>query len=88
MTGPGRAVRVCGVGHVALDMVFEVERIPQEPVKVAARALRRVVGGMTANACVAAARLGAGAQLVLRLGLPADHQGEDGDAEHALAAVH
>jgi sulfofructose kinase len=59
MRGLERAVRVCGVGHVALDMVFEVERIPQEPVKVAARALRRVVGGMTANACVAAARLGA-----------------------------
>lgn len=66
MTGPGRAVRVCGVGHVALDMVFEVERIPQEPVKVAARALRRVVGGMTANACVAAARLGA----TVRFGSP------------------
>ena len=59
MTAAARAVRVCGVGHVALDMVFEVERIPQEPVKVPARALRRVVGGMTANACVAAARLGA-----------------------------
>jgi sulfofructose kinase len=66
MTGPARAVRVCGVGHVALDMVFELERIPQEPVKVPARVLRRVVGGMTANACVAAARLGA----AVRFGSP------------------
>ncbi len=66
MTAAGRAVRVCGVGHVALDMVFELERIPQEPVKVPARALRRVVGGMTANACVAAARLGA----AVRFGSP------------------
>lgn len=66
MTAAGHAVRVCGVGHVALDMVFEVERIPQEPVKVPARALRRVVGGMTANACVAAARLGA----AVRFGSP------------------
>jgi sulfofructose kinase len=66
MRAAGRAVRVCGVGHVALDMVFEVERIPQEPVKVPARALRRVVGGMTANACVAAARLGA----AVRFGSP------------------
>ena len=66
MTAAARAVRVCGVGHVALDMVFEVERIPQEPVKVPARALRRVVGGMTANACVAAARLGA----AVRFGSP------------------
>ena len=66
MRGPAHTVRVCGVGHVALDMVFELERIPQEPVKVPARALRRVVGGMTANACVAAARLGA----AVRFGSP------------------
>jgi sulfofructose kinase len=66
---------VAGVGHVALDLVFEVDTIPQQPVKVAARALRRVVGGMTASACVAAARLGA----EVRFGSPV---GDDDAAAH------
>jgi sulfofructose kinase len=65
-TDPRLPVRVRGVGHVALDLVFEVGQIPHEPVKVAARGLRRVVGGMTASACVAAARLGA----AVRFGSP------------------
>jgi sulfofructose kinase len=71
-------VRVRGVGHVALDLVFEVGRIPQEPVKVAARGLKRVVGGMTASACVAAARLGA----AVRFGSPVG----DDDAVAAFEA--
>lgn len=75
---PRPAVRVRGVGHVALDLVFEVGRIPQEPVKVAARGFKRVVGGMTASACVAAARLGA----AVRFGSPVG----DDDAVAAFEA--
>ena len=71
MIDDGRPPRIAGVGHVALDMVFELDTIPQQPVKVAARALRRVVGGMTANACVAAARLGA----TMRIVPSSDHHG-------------
>lgn len=54
-----RGVRVVGVGHVALDHLFSVETLPTQAVKQPALRHRTVVGGMTANACVAAARLGA-----------------------------
>ena len=59
-----RPVRLVGVGHVALDHVFEVDALPVSPTKMAAHQYRRLVGGMTANAVVAAARLGASASLV------------------------
>ena len=59
-----RAVRVVGVGHVALDHVFEVDTLPAAATKVTARHYRCSVGGMTANAMVAAARLGAQAAMV------------------------
>ena len=77
----GRIPRIAGVGHVALDMVFELDTIPQQPVKVAARALRRVVGGMTANACVAAARLGA----QVRFGSPVGDDDAVADFEQHFA---
>ena len=48
-----------GVGHVALDLVFGVESLALSPVKHRARSHVQVVGGMTASACTAAARLGA-----------------------------
>lgn len=51
--------RLLGVGHVSLDHMFEVEALPTRPVKTPALAYACRVGGMTANASVAAARLGA-----------------------------
>jgi sulfofructose kinase len=62
--GAGRAARIVGVGHVALDHVFGVQALPARPVKTAAQRYRCGVGGMTANALVAAARLGAEARFV------------------------
>jgi sulfofructose kinase len=50
---------VLGVGHIAADLIFEVRTMPSQPVKTPAHRHRQVVGGMSANACVAAARLGA-----------------------------
>ena len=65
---PWRAVRVVGVGHVALDHVFEVDTLPTVATKISARTYRCSVGGMTANAIVAAARLGAQAAMVAPVG--------------------
>jgi sulfofructose kinase len=59
---------VVGIGHASIDHVFEVEAIPATPVKVPARAYRVQVGGMTANAAVAAARLGAQVRIVAPIG--------------------
>jgi len=52
-------VRILGVGHVAWDHQFAIQAFPQTPAKTPAHAYRGGAGGMTANACVAAARLGA-----------------------------
>jgi sulfofructose kinase len=71
--------RVLCVGHVALDHMFVVEALPVRPVKTPARAHRAVVGGMGANAAVAAARLGA----AVRFAGPAGD-----DASAALFAAH
>jgi sulfofructose kinase len=65
---PARAPVVVGVGHASLDHVFELERLPAAAVKVPAQAYRMQVGGMTANAAVAAARLGARVRLAAPLG--------------------
>ncbi len=59
---------VVGVGHVCIDHVFEVQALPTAAVKVPAQAYRVQVGGMTANAAVAAARLGARARIVAPIG--------------------
>ncbi len=65
---PRPAVRVVGVGHIALDHHFTVEAAPAPGRKTAARTYARLVGGMTANALVAAARLGAQAALLSPVG--------------------
>ncbi len=49
---------------MALDHVFGVQALPVQPVKTAAQRYRCGVGGMTANALVAAARSGASARFV------------------------
>jgi sulfofructose kinase len=68
VTGTSAGVRVLGVGHVALDHLFSVAALPARAVKTAAHRYRAMVGGMTANACVAAARLGAVAKIVSPVG--------------------
>jgi sulfofructose kinase len=61
-------VRVLGVGHVAIDHLFSVAALPTRPVKTPAHRHCTMVGGMTASACVAAARLGASARFVSPVG--------------------
>ena len=51
-------MRLLGVGHVSLDHVFQVQAIPTQAVKTPASHYACGVGGMTANAAVAASRLG------------------------------
>lgn len=53
------SIRVLSVGHVALDLLFYVDEFPEEPTKITARDFIQTVGGMSGNAAVAAARLGA-----------------------------
>ena len=52
------------VGHVALDLMFGIERFPEQPTKTPAHSFHQGVGGMSANAAVALARLGASAGFV------------------------
>ena len=59
MSSPVAGVRVLCVGHASVDHLFEIDTLPAPPAKTAARKHWRVVGGMSANASVAAARLGA-----------------------------
>lgn len=66
--GKRRSVRLVGVGHVAMDWVFTVPALPVGSGKWAADARRRTVGGMTANALVAAARLGASTEMLAPVG--------------------
>lgn len=56
------------VGHAALDRIYRIDSFPPEPTKI--RALEHIEsgGGMAANAAVAAARLGARAELWSRVG--------------------
>lgn len=68
MADRGQGVRVVGVGHVALDHVFSVATPPQPGTKTPAQRQRSLVGGMTANALLAAARLGAAARIVSPMG--------------------
>ena len=51
--------RLLCVGHVALDLAFGVEAFPAQPTKTPAHSFHQGVGGMSANAAVALARLGA-----------------------------
>ena len=61
-------VRILGVGHVAWDHQFAIQAFPERPTKTTAQAYRSGVGGMTANACVAAARLGAQVRIASPVG--------------------
>lgn len=47
------------VGHIALDLIFSVGEFPDHPTKTPAHRYHRGVGGMSGNAAVALARLGA-----------------------------
>ncbi len=47
------------VGHIALDLIFSVREFPDHPTKTPAQRYHRGVGGMSGNAAVALARLGA-----------------------------
>ena len=68
MTLPTRPRRLACVGHASLDHVFEVRAFPSEPVKTPAQAYRPRGGGMSFNAAIAAARLGASVRLLSRVG--------------------
>jgi sulfofructose kinase len=63
-----RPVNILGVGHVALDHQFSIQAFPEHPAKTPAHGYRSGVGGMTANACVAAARLGAHVRIASPVG--------------------
>lgn len=56
------------VGHAALDHVFDIDAMPAEPTKTLARDYRARPGGMSLHAAIAAARLGAAARLLGRVG--------------------
>jgi sulfofructose kinase len=58
-SSPANAVNMLCVGHVALDMMFHVEQFPAFATKTSASDFISGVGGMSGNAAVAAARLGA-----------------------------
>lgn len=47
------------VGHIALDLIFSVSEFPDHPTKTPAHRHHRGVGGMSGNAAIALARLGA-----------------------------
>jgi ribokinase len=62
------AARVCVVGSVNLDHVFTVASLPHPGETVMASSVRLIPGGKGGNQAVAAARAGAGVQLVASLG--------------------
>ena len=63
-----RPLRVACVGHASLDHVFTIDAFPSAPTKTAATGYRAQAGGMSFNAAVAAARLGATVRLIGRVG--------------------
>jgi sulfofructose kinase len=73
-----RTPRIFCVGHVALDMMFHIDAMPSTPTKVSADHFLQSVGGMSANAAVAAARLGAKVRFAGPVG--------DDDAANVFAA--
>ena len=62
------SVRILGVGHSAWDHQFSIQAFPAKPTKTPAHTYRSGVGGMTANACVAASRLGARVRIASPVG--------------------
>lgn len=61
-------VRVACVGHASLDHVFEIAAFASTPTKTPAHGYRTQAGGMSLNAAVAAARLGAQVRFIGRVG--------------------
>ncbi len=61
-------MRVACVGHASLDHVFEVAAFASTPTKTPAHGYRSQAGGMSLNAAVAAARLGAQVRFIGRVG--------------------
>lgn len=51
--------RLLCVGHASIDLLFHIDALPAPPAKLAAREHHQSIGGMSANAATAAARLGA-----------------------------
>ncbi|GLQ53905.1 ribokinase [Devosia nitrariae] len=68
MASTDRPVRVVCVGAATYDLLFRLETLPDGPGKVLPFALLEVAHGMAASAAAAAARLGAQASLVARVG--------------------
>ena len=68
------------VGHAAVDHHFEVDSFPHAPTKTPAHGYAMILGGMAANAAVAAARLGARVRLISRVG-------DDANGEFVCAAL-
>ncbi|OBK77267.1 ribokinase [Mycobacterium sp. 1274761.0] len=62
------AAQVCVVGSVNMDHVFSVDSLPRPGETVMASSVRPLPGGKGGNQAVAAARAGAGVQLVAALG--------------------
>lgn len=63
-----RAPQVLGVGHTSWDHQFSIQAFPPTATKIAAQRYSSSTGGMTANACVAAARLGAQVRIASPVG--------------------
>ncbi|MEJ3657062.1 ribokinase [Actinomycetes bacterium KLBMP 9759] len=72
--------RIVVVGSVNLDLVAEVERLPEPGETLAAGVLRRLPGGKGANQALAARRLGADVTMVAAVG-------KDTAADDALAVL-
>ena len=64
--------RILCVGITVIDFVFQFPVLPRTPGKHIAEEMEAVLGGMAANAAVAAARLGADAALMSRVGADAN----------------
>ncbi len=61
-------LRSVSVGHVALDLMFQIDQFPDHPTKKHADDFFQGVGGMAANSAVALSRLGAQAAFYGPLG--------------------
>jgi sulfofructose kinase len=72
--------RILCIGIVVVDFVYRYGSLPRGPGKHIADGMEAVVGGMAANAAVAATRLGARAALLSRVG-------EDPNGTFALAEL-
>lgn len=65
---PGRRWDVVGVGDIDVDVILEVHQLAGRDDKVLGRLLGEYPGGMIANVCCAASRLGARTAMIGRVG--------------------